>query len=116
MLITKFSFVLYYNSYYLIYKHLLSITVLFITYKFICNSKLCQDIINNLSEEEFNEHIESLKTKITEKPKKLATEFSGYWSEICDRQYDFSRCQFLYLYYYWFSRFSQVEYLFFKNF
>jgi len=48
------------------------------------------EILEKLNEAEFSEHVESLKTTITEKPKKLAHEFADYWTDILTKQYDFS--------------------------
>ena len=42
--------------------------------------------------------MESLKTKLTEKPKKLFTEFAAYWKEISNKEYDFARCEFSFIY------------------
>ena len=57
-----------------------------------------QEILKKLNKEEFSEHVESLKTKLTEKPKKLSTEFAAYWNEINNKEYDFDRCEFSIIY------------------
>ena len=49
--------------------------------------------MKNLSEEELNDHIESLITEITKKPENLSAEFIDYWRQICSKQYDFNRCE-----------------------
>ena len=53
-----------------------------------------KELITKLSEEDYNEHIESLKTSLTEEPKKLADEVNSCWREIKDKQYYFDRCEF----------------------
>lgn len=52
-----------------------------------------RELLDNLSEKEFSEHVDSLVTKILEKPKKLQTEVDKYWIEICSQQYQFDRAQ-----------------------
>ena len=54
-------------------------------------------MITNLNKEEFSEHIESLKTEITEEPTCLGDEFEDHWYEITTRQYDFDKCELFFI-------------------
>ena len=56
-----------------------------------------KELITKLSEEDYNEHIESLKTSLTEEPKKLADEVDNYWRAIQDKRYYFDRCEFKFM-------------------
>lgn len=49
--------------------------------------------MTQLSEEDFNKHVESLKSNLIEEPKKLADEVNSSWREIQDNQYYFDRCK-----------------------
>ena len=49
--------------------------------------------MTQLSEEDFNKHVESLKSNLIEEPKKLADEVTSCWREIQDKQYYFDRCE-----------------------
>ena len=55
---------------------------------------LFQELITELSEEDFNKNIQSLKTSLIEEPKKLADEFNHCWIAIQDKRYYFDRCKF----------------------
>ena len=47
-----------------------------------------------MSEKDFNDVVEALKTKLTEKPKYLRLENYHYWKEIREKKYDFGRSEF----------------------
>ena len=47
--------------------------------------------LEDLSEEEFQSHVEALATKRLEKPKKLSVRNSRFWSEILSQHYNFDR-------------------------
>ena len=49
--------------------------------------------MEELSAKDFNDILEALKTKITEKPKSLRSEHKVYRKEISTKQYDFGRCE-----------------------
>lgn len=49
------------------------------------------DVLESMTEEEFQKHISALSTKRLEKPKKLGSQFAQYWSEIFSQQYNFDR-------------------------
>jgi len=49
------------------------------------------NIINDMSEEEFSKHVNALATKRLERPKRLAQQNSKYWSEIISSFYNFDR-------------------------
>ena len=48
-------------------------------------------LVEDLSEEEFKNHVEALALKKLEEPKKLTQECMKYWVEILSRQYNFNR-------------------------
>ena len=48
-------------------------------------------MLKNLFDKEFNEHMETLKTNISQKLKTLAEEFGRYWLEITTNKNDFYR-------------------------
>ena len=50
-----------------------------------------QDILENLSDEEFQTNVESLRVGKLEKPTCLMNKNSEYWNEISIRLYDFKR-------------------------
>uniref|UniRef100_A0A0B7AYG5 Insulin-degrading enzyme n=2 Tax=Arion vulgaris TaxID=1028688 RepID=A0A0B7AYG5_9EUPU len=50
-----------------------------------------EDVIRNLTDEEFNKHISALSSKRLEKPKKLVQQNNKYWSEIITSYYNFDR-------------------------
>ena len=58
---------------------------------------LFQELITELSEEDFNKNIQSLKTSLIEEPKKLADEVDNYWRAIQDKRYYFDRCEFKFM-------------------
>lgn len=66
---------------------------------FICYSGyiflhiVIQDLLENLSEEEFVCHREALAAQRLEKPKRLNALTARFWSEITSHQYNFDRTQ-----------------------
>lgn len=48
-------------------------------------------ILENLTEEEFDRHRDSLIAKREEKPKNLREESERFWARISDRYYEFGR-------------------------
>ena len=50
-----------------------------------------QDVIRDMSDEEFGKHVSALCTKRLEKPKKLVQQNNKYWTEIISSYYNFDR-------------------------
>ncbi|KAK2166408.1 hypothetical protein LSH36_39g02052 [Paralvinella palmiformis] len=50
-----------------------------------------ESYIQDLSEEQFQKHVEALADRRLEKPKKMSSQSSRYWSEIISQQYNFDR-------------------------
>ena len=52
---------------------------------------ILQSYIEDLSEEQFQKHVDALADRRLEKPKKMSSQSSRYWSEIISQQYNFDR-------------------------
>lgn len=50
-----------------------------------------QEMIENFSEKEFQNHVNALIMKKLEEPKKLSDECNRYWNEIITKEYKFRR-------------------------
>ncbi|BFZ09211.1 hypothetical protein BsWGS_12249 [Bradybaena similaris] len=50
-----------------------------------------EEVILNMTDEEFNKHVEALSSKRMEKPKKLIQQNNKYWTEIISNYYNFDR-------------------------
>ncbi|KAL4232280.1 hypothetical protein ACF0H5_009851 [Mactra antiquata] len=50
-----------------------------------------KDLIEKMTDEEFQKHVSALATKRLEKPKKMSAESSRFWSEIVSEHYNFDR-------------------------
>ena len=50
-----------------------------------------QELLEQMSEQDYSEHVVAVKTRLSEKPKKLSNETVKHWAEISCRQYDFHR-------------------------
>jgi len=57
----------------------------------VCFMLTQQSYIQDLSEEQFQKHVEALADRRLEKPKKMSSQSSRYWSEIISQQYNFDR-------------------------
>jgi len=49
------------------------------------------ELLEQMSEQDYSEHVVAVKTRLSEKPKKLSNETVKHWAEISCRQYDFHR-------------------------
>jgi len=54
-----------------------------------------KESVENLSDEEYEKYIDSVKTQYLEKPLTLSEEASKHWEEIRAQQYVFNRCKFI---------------------
>ncbi|VDP65593.1 unnamed protein product [Schistosoma curassoni] len=52
-------------------------------------------LLEDMSDEEFNVHVQSLMTHLLEKPKGMQDRFGRLWSEIACRHYNFKRSKFI---------------------
>jgi len=57
-----------------------------------------KESVQNLSDEEYEKFIDSVKTQYLEKPLTLGEEASKHWEEIKTQQYFFNRCKIFFIY------------------